>query len=272
MHNHPWYYYLHLLTCYKVGNGPVWSEALIIVLAMTGIFKTFSANIIFNGNIRFYRFMSFYTIILTFIYAIIPYKTPWSMLSFFIGMIIMAGLGAAFLVQQHSKILLRALLILTITVGIIHLTWQAYSANFKYSADPSNPYVYAHTSDDIFNITNRIKTVALVSPDGKNTYIEVICPGDDYWPLPWYLRSFPNIGWWNQVNFERTASPIIIALPEVESDVLHKLYELPPPGEKNLYLPLFDSYQELRPLVEIKGYVIKELWDKYQQNLSNNNN
>jgi uncharacterized protein (TIGR03663 family) len=267
MHIHPWYYYLRLLTFYKVDSGPVWSEALIVILAIFGFISVFRKKELAAGNIQFYRFVSFYTIVLTLIYAIIPYKTPWSMLSFFLGIILMAGLGAAFLIRKHSRIYIRVLLILFLILGSFHLLWQAYSASYKYGANPSNPYVYAHTSENIFDITSRINEVALASPNGNETYIEVICPGDDYWPLPWYLRAYPNVGWWNEVNFKIPASPIIIASPEVEPDVLHKLYNMPPPGEKNLYLPLYDSYKELRPLVELRGYVIKELWDRYQQDL-----
>ena len=46
---------------------------------------------------------------------------------------------------------------------------------------------------------------------------------------------------------------------------MRKLYELPEPGEKHLYVPLFDGYTELRPEVELRGYVKKELWDSYVQ-------
>jgi len=80
-------------------------------------------------------------------------------------------------------------------------------------------------------------------------YIEVISPEHDYWPLPWYLRAFPNVGWWSEVDMGVPAAPL----------------EVPPPGERDLYVPLFDSYMEMRPTVEIRGYVIKSLWDRYQQ-------
>ncbi len=61
------------------------------------------------------------------------------------------------------------------------------------------------------------------------------------------------------------AAPVILAAPSVEAAVLEKLYELPPPGEKYLYVPLFESYTEIRPTVEIRGYITKELWDNYRQ-------
>jgi len=30
-------------------------------------------------------------------------------------------------------------------------------------------------------------------------------------------------------------------------------------------LPLFNLYKELRPEIELRGYVAKEFWDRYQQ-------
>ena len=193
------------------------------------------------------------------------------MLSFLHGMILLAGFGAAFLLDSIQNKFKRAAFIFILSLGALHLIWQAYLANYKYEADPSNPYVYAHTSKDIFKITSKISEVAAASAHRDSTFIEVICPGDDYWPLPWYLRSYANVGWWNHVNVETAPAPIIIASPEVEATLIYKLYEIPPPGKKNLYLPLFDDYVELRPQVELRGFVVKELWDAYYQGIDCNN-
>jgi hypothetical protein len=43
---------------------------------------------------------------------------------------------------------------------------------------------------------------------------------------------------------------------------------LPPPGKKDLYIPLFDTYIELRPQVELRGYVTKDLLDSYERHQS----
>ena len=45
------------------------------------------------------HFLALYTILLTAIYSAISYKTPWCLLSFFHGMILLAGIGAAALVE-----------------------------------------------------------------------------------------------------------------------------------------------------------------------------
>jgi hypothetical protein len=109
-----------------------------------------------------------------------------------------------------------------------------------------------------------IEDVSKTHPDGKNMYIQVICSGSDYWPLPWYLRSFPNIRWQNRVDDSVPIAQVIIVSPGLENDLSRKLYEVPPPGQKNLYVPLFESFMELRPHVELRCFVAKDLWDKYQ--------
>jgi len=140
---------------------------------------------------------------------------------------------------------------------------QAYFSNYKYYEDSTNPYVYAHPVSDIYQVASRVEELTAVHPDGQNMYIEVIFPNDDYWPLPWYLRGYPNIAWWKEVNEKTPAAPVILASPSVEKDLVRKLYEYPPPGERNLYVPLFDSYVALRPQEEIRGYVRKDLWDEF---------
>ena len=95
--------------------------------------------------------------------------------------------------------------------------------------------------------------------------VQVICPEDDYWPLPWYLRSLTKVGYWNIVSAELTPTPVILASPEVEESLLKKLYESPPPGERGLYVPLFATRMDLRPGKEIRGYVRHDVWERYQR-------
>ena len=57
------------------------------------------------------------------------------------------------------------------------------------------------------------------------------------------------------------AAPIILCTPDQEQLLLRKLYEIPPAGERSLYLPLWREYAELRPGVEIRGYIRKEFID-----------
>ena len=235
------------------------------MLAVVGIGVAVTGRGVSDGNTHLFRFIAFYTLIMTILYSIIPYKTPWNLLGFLHGMVLLAGVGAMALLRYQANRLPRLLIGLLLVAGGVHLTWQACRANYRYYADPANPYVYAPTSTHVVDIARRVAGLADSHPDGYDLTVEVICPGGDYWPLPWYLRSFPNVGWWSEVDEEAPAAPIIIASPKVEQALLRKLYELPAPGKRDLYVPLFNSYTELRPQVELRGYVAKDLWDRFQQ-------
>jgi uncharacterized protein (TIGR03663 family) len=264
VHIHPWHYYLNILAYFRIGANPFWSETLILILAVAGFAAAMMKKNIIATNQHLLRFLAFYTLLMTIFYSLIPYKTPWNLLSFWHGMILLAGVGAAAIIKLSSHALVRGIFIAVMLIGSLHLIWQSYLANYKYHDDPANPYVYAHPVDDVFTIVKRVETIAQAHPDGHNMHVQVICPDNDYWPLPWYLRAFPNIGWWREVNENAPAAQIVIAAPQFEPALMRKFYEVPPPGQKYLYVPLFDSYMELRPQIELRGYVRKDLWDRLQ--------
>jgi hypothetical protein len=142
----------------------------------------------------------------------------------------------------------------------LHLASQVVISNFKYPTDPSNPYVYGHTAMDINHIIHRIREVASFHPEREDLYIQVICSEHDYWPLPWYLRDFKNVGWWDHVDIETPLAPLIVASPDMEGSLINKMYTVPPTGEKFLYVPLFEEGTVIRPGVEIKGYIRQDYW------------
>jgi hypothetical protein len=64
---------------------------------------------------------------------------------------------------------------------------------FVHPGDETNPYAYAQTSEDLLGLPAEIANLAqqkgLASPR-----IAVIA--SDPWPLPWYLRHFTQVGFW----------------------------------------------------------------------------
>ncbi|MCD6394788.1 MAG: TIGR03663 family protein, partial [Planctomycetes bacterium] len=262
IHAHPWYYYLQILIFSRLGDGPIWSEAPIVVLAIVGFVAAITKRGIKNVDFDFLRFIGFYTLIMTVAYSCIRYKTPWCLMGFLHGMILLAGVGAVVLVRLAPPKLPRTIVVLLLAAGVLGLLWQGCVGAYKYYDDHANPYVYAHTSSDIFAMTESVEKMAALHPAGKAMPIEVICPGGDHWPFPWYLRSFSQVGYYNEVDMTTSPAPVIIAYASLEQEVLTKIYTVPPPGEKSLYVPLFDSYMELRPTIELRGYVINDLYEK----------
>ena len=148
-------------------------------------------------------------------YAAIPYKTPWCLLGFLHGMILLAGVGAVWLVQGVRGTAVRAVLSIVLISAGAHLAWQAFSGSFRFAADPRNPYVYAHTGTDVFPIVERLMALARAHPDGLAMPLQIISR-ENLWPLPWYLRGFSGVRWWNGVSDEAENAPVIVLTPEME--------------------------------------------------------
>jgi len=263
-HVQSWDYYLRLLVHFPARGTPVWTEGLILVLAAAGAAAGWSARGVPGADAKVLRFLALYTLLLVVAYASIPYKTPWNLLGFLHGMILLAGVGAVWLVQAFRGTAGRIAISAVLVLGAAHLAWQAYSGSFRFPADPRNPYVYAHTGTDVFPIVERLKDLARAHPDGSAMPLQIISR-ENLWPLPWYLRGLFRIGWWNGVSDEAENAPVIVVTPDMEPALVRRLYDLPPPGERELYMSIFEGPVELRPQVELRGYAAKTLWDDFRR-------
>ena len=262
-HFHPWDYYLGLLVHFPADGTPVWTEGLVLVLAIAGAAAGWSRSGIPGADSRVLRFLAFYTLLLAVVYAAIPYKTPWCLLGFLHGMILLAGAGAVFLVRAPRGRAARGAVVVLLASAAAHLGWQAFSGSFRFAADPRNPYVYAHTGTDVFEIVGRLEGLARAHPSGAAMPVQIISR-ENLWPLPWYLRRFSRVGWWNGVSEQAESAPVVLVTPDMEPALVRKLYDLPPPGERELYVSLFERPVELRPRVELRGYVAMSLRESFR--------
>jgi uncharacterized protein (TIGR03663 family) len=250
-HNHPWNFYLQRLAWFHPAKGPVWSEGLILVLAAVGAVVSFVGK-----NSPLHRFLALYTIILTTLYSAISYKTPWCLLNFYLGIILLAGVGAATLVELFRGRTLKVAIIAVLVALTAQLSWQAWRASFLYATDRRNPYVYAQTVPDILNLVQRTEGIAHVAPAGYETVVKVIAPDSDYWPLPWYLRRFKHLGWYDKLPDDPFA-PIVVVSSKLDARLDDKS------GRKWIMAGL----SELRPGNFFELYVELELWKKYVETL-----
>jgi uncharacterized protein (TIGR03663 family) len=249
-HNHAWYFYFQRLLFFHHGKGPVWSEALIMVLGMAGLVAALTGKGLAGANAGWVRFLGFYAAALTFVYCLIPYKTPWCALGFWHGIILMAGVGAAALVQM-AKARWRQVVVAAVLSGAAgQLAFQAWRTAFPYCAERQNPYVYAHTSPDIRRLVRTVEALAAVHPQSYQVVVKVMAPGGDYWPLPWYLRRFKHVGWWDHVPPDPYA-PIMIAGAKFGATLGDR------PGQT------WAGLYELRPLNFLELYVDSNLWEQY---------
>jgi uncharacterized protein (TIGR03663 family) len=249
-HIHPWYFYLHRLLWFHAGKGPVWTEGLIFVLAVLGAVAGFRRRKLDGANASFVRFLALYAFLLIAFYSLLAYKTPWCLLSFWQAAVLLAGIGAAVLVRSLPSRAGKLGVIGLLLAGSAHLAWQSWMADTTYSADQRNPYVYAQTSSGCLELVERVKSLDAASPEASQMLIKVIAADGDYWPLPWYLRQFPRVGWWDQVPADPFAPVMIV------SANLHAALD-----EKKTHL--MTGLFQLRPRVFLELYVEKALWQRW---------
>ena len=93
----------------SLGNALVISSYLAIGLGFLGSPQVFV------------RFIAIYTVFMTVVYSAISYKTPWCMLGFLQGMILLAGVGVAIILRLCCCVPVRSLVILIVAAGCVHL-------------------------------------------------------------------------------------------------------------------------------------------------------
>ena len=266
LHEHPWYYYLWLLGFYYREAGPKWSEGLILGLALVGGLWAMRGTLtdrtdqtdssdkarVSVGSPRILeRFLIVYAFFLVTGFSIIPYKTPWNLLIFLHPLCLLAGLGAWRLLFAYRPIVWRVAVALLLALGSLQLLGQTWRGIFTYGADTRNPYVYAHTSSAIKRVTDRVADIAAIHPRGGQLHINIFRPDADYWPLPWYFRAYPNVGYWTGLP-EDCDADIILTSPETAGAVRERL--------KAEYH--FENHG-LRPGVLMPAFIRKDLWDAF---------
>jgi uncharacterized protein (TIGR03663 family) len=241
VHAHSWSFYLERLAYYHVDRGPVWSEGLILGLAIVGGIAGFTRRTAADAHAGWVRFCAVYTVTLAAIYSVIAYKTPWCLLGFWHGAILLAGVGAVALVRGMPAKWMKGVTGLLLLGAAGQLACQAWRAAVTDCADRRNPYVYAQTAPDIRELAGELDVLAGVSAEGRQTLVKVMVPGNDYWPLPWYLRAFGRVGWWGELPADPYGPVMIVstkfgaALDQTAGWVMVGVYQLRPGVFVELY-------------------------------------
>jgi uncharacterized protein (TIGR03663 family) len=255
-HIHLWYFYLHRLLFFHPAKGPVWTEALLLALGLIAAWAAFVRKRIEGASASCVRFLCLYTLLLAMIYSGVAYKTPWCLLSFWHGMVLLAGVGAAVLLRNLRRKSVYWAVTLLLAAGSGHLAWQAWELETTYAADQRNPYVYAQTSPDILELVSQLEKLAALSPQGNRLLIQVAAVDGDYWPLPWYLRGFPQVGWWDRLPADRDSAVLIVS-PALSKGI---------PETQAHQMGIFG----LRPQVFLELFVTDDLWQRWMvRNRSN---
>jgi uncharacterized protein (TIGR03663 family) len=197
---------------------------------------------LWQASNRFAVFTAFWSLGIFAAYSLVPYKTPWLALSIVLPFVIMSGYALEQLYGQwRQQMPARALL----AIAVLGAAGQAIDLSFHSYDDESQPYSYAHTRRDFLNLVHEIQAIAAGNPAGKDIGITVMTP--EHWPLPWYLRDYPNAGYWGKVV--DTTQPIILAHENQKAEVDQRF------GDKYRQI----SEHDLRPGNRLVLYLRKDL-------------
>jgi uncharacterized protein (TIGR03663 family) len=208
-HEKPFWYYAVLLA-----GG--WSGAVVLGLATLGMVRAFRPP----RQI----FLASYALLIPVIYSAIPYKTPWLALNLWLPLAILAGSAIEWAWLAAPKFSVRALiLVFTVVLGMLigHDTRQRVFLN---PADEINPYAYAHTGEDLARLPAWLEQLARETTN-SNPRIAVVAA--DPWPLPWYLRKFSQVGYW-QPGQETGDADYFITTTDVSGELMGRLKNFRP--------------------------------------------
>lgn len=221
----PWFRYFNWLTQ---------EELPILALGGLGILVA-----LWQARNRFAVFAAFWALGISAAYSLLPYKTPWLALNLVLPLAIMAGYALNQLFVGGD--LRAASAVIVLLAGVGGSLYQAIDLSFFRYDDDSIPYVYAHTSRQLLDLVQEIDKIAAHSPEGKNIGIAIL--SQEHWPLPWYLRDYPDAAFIQ--HMAPASQPILIASTLQAEEVQKQLgllyrpyraYDLRPGNVLVLYL------------------------------------
>jgi uncharacterized protein (TIGR03663 family) len=260
-HVHPWYYYASAYFVPRRTDGIAWTEVLLLLLAVTGVFLACRPDADRPLRHHLVRFLAVYALATFTVYSVIPYKTPWCVMTFVQALAVLGGIGAAAAAERARHGARAWVLVVLLALACTQLARQAWAAAFRANDDRTCPYAYVQTTADIPALAAEVKRLANGAPGG-GPRVQVMATGHDYWPLPWYLRRLDRVGYYAAVPAGPLA-PILIVSPDLQADLTARLFA--PGSRSRLYVDLARTWRggriELRPNVPLEVYVRADLWE-----------
>jgi len=248
-HEKGFWQYLEWLLLPKSQLGSTWTEGGLFFLALVGSINSFTAS-----PTRVGRFLCYSLIVHGMIYFRIDYKVPWLMVIPWIHLCLLAGIGVGSLWKILPSWRVPVMVFLG---GILSFqALQAYRASVTFPSDARNPYAYVPTSPDVARMRRWMDGLLTLREDAINEDPLVVVIGEQYWPLPWYLRDLPKVGYWESLPAPAEDLPLVLVTgshADRVADRLRDTHRAFPYGLRHEYLVFL--------------YVREDLWQLY--NLDN---
>jgi hypothetical protein len=180
-HEKAWYYWLQLMAIYE------WP-------ALIGV--GCSVRYLLPGSNRLLRFLAIYGCGALAAYSIIPYKTPWCIISILWPFFFLFG-G---FIEDFAELLSgrdrpATVLAACATLLLAFSAAESVRLNFFRYVDPEEKYVYVQTLPDIYKLTGPLNKMTALSRGNYQLEGNILL--SSYHPLPWVLGDFPHIGYYS---------------------------------------------------------------------------
>ena len=192
------------------------------VVATAGIYAVICD--VFAGRRTSGLVLAIYALLIFLIYSAIPYKTPWLALNLWLPLALLCGLGVEGVWQQFPSATGRWVTAIVTAALLLVAGEETKTLAFDHPADEQNPLAYAHTTEDILGLPLRLKEICrernLIQP-------RIAVVAKDAWPLPWYLRKFSQVGFW-QPGQETGPADFYITASDVPGKLAEQLKDFRP--------------------------------------------
>lgn len=141
------------------------------------------------------RYLAIYSLGVLMAYSIIPYKTPWCIISILWPFTLLFGCAVEEAWERLPSKAAVALLASVLLMGSLFLTLRL---NFRRFTDPKEPYVYVQTMPEIAMVTEPLLGLAARDPRNHSMSGQIVL--ESYYPLPWILGDFTRIGYYGKDN------------------------------------------------------------------------
>ncbi len=249
-HDKPIAYYLALLGMPVKSGGVWWFGTPVLVLAGIAFASTFRRGSAAWKRRNLIRFTAYSAAAHFLVYSLISYKTPWLACLPWVHVCVLAGFSIIGFAERGLSVRSALVALTIISAGTQFV--QSRHAIGRLSSDERNPFAYVPTRRDVEDVETWLEKLRQVSPPRELDEVAVI--GADYWPLPWYLRSFGKTGYWAEPPADLGKFPLVFAMPEAEEAVEARL------AESHVSLP-----RGLRAGVPLRLFVANGVWQRWME-------
>lgn len=212
----PNWYWIKLLTVYE------WFALAGVVLSLAYLF---------TGR-RALRFLAAYAWLTLIAYSLIPYKTPWCIISIAWPFFFLCAAGLVWLRRLVG--LIPVVVVATVLLG--HDAWCMFRLNFKQYDDPRQMYAYVQTFRDYRAFVGPILREITLHRQLKNQLKGEILLSS-YFPIPWVLGDISHIGYYDkEESWPKSLDADFIVAPD----------EVTPEVEAGLTQPYLETTFRLR--------------------------